>query len=70
MMSVALIFKETQGTQTEIPLLPDTLLRHIVSDVLFLRLYDIFKFIKPPVIFFRMFSSSHTWLAANLKKPI
>jgi hypothetical protein len=36
MMSVALISKETQGTQTEIPLLPHTLLRHIVSDVLYI----------------------------------
>jgi hypothetical protein len=36
MMSLALISKDTQGTQTEIPLLPDTLLRHIVSDVLYI----------------------------------
>jgi hypothetical protein len=36
MMSVALISKETQGTQTEIPLLPDTLLRHIASHVLYI----------------------------------
>jgi hypothetical protein len=36
MVSVALISKETQGPQTEIPLLPGTLLRHIVSDVLYI----------------------------------
>jgi hypothetical protein len=36
MMSTALISKETQGTQTEISRLHDTLLRHIISDVLYI----------------------------------